>query len=862
MKKLIVSSLLLMIFVPIIAQKGFVVDHTTTDIHAIPGNWIDSAKAKLKIRYFRRSHGSHVDVGGMAALCRFSTEYAEKFNYNATGAGGALHLSTIWHSLDFENDSWVQITRDYLDDPANAEINVVMWAWSSYMYNLDVGQYLIDMEDLIADYGPGGTKIENGERSVPVTFVFQTGCQQKSIERNEEVFIRNQLIRQHCRDNNRILFDFNDLESYNPDGEYFGDAAINGTYTNEHMLGDDCSYRFGSGGRGNWGIEWNAANSETELAQLAADDICVTCEHSMGINEGETKDNSRLHCVLKGRAAWWLWAKLAGWDAEVKNVWTGNYNSDWNNRLNWSKGYFPNAFDNVLIPSGIDAYPVGNFGSSVQVNGLVLESGANLLVPEGVGLKVKTDLELFSDKENYSQIIDNENIIVNGKVLYNKVLTTQAYHYLASPLSNVHSSVFTNTSTGINPNFYVYLEPNAADDWMQGWDYSAALGTMQAGRGYAYYNKNLQAFSLSGGQLNSGDVAIEISNSNNQVPSDGWNLVANPYASAISADEFINENKDVIRGTLYFWDDDNSGGADYTSDDYALWNLAGAIGTGFGTGSGEGSKIPDGFIAPMQGFFVKKTNPGTQQLWFRNSMRTFGQGQYFKTAAQEPKRFKLSLSSRSKKLYNEILIAFATQASNRFDNLYDGIKLKGNTKIAFYSFLNQLQLGIQSFGAKPGEDLVSKSVALGYDVSQSGDYEINIVSGVSFSSEEKLYLEDKLLNTVHNLSENGAYSFTSEKGEYHQRFVLHINPPARLLNQLVTQTIQPQIYSNQHKIIIETSPQCNNANYTIYSLMGFPITQGTITNQKTEISLAAVHKSALVKINYKEGEYTKKVVLE
>lgn len=340
MKYQFILFISLIISISAFSQEGFIINHKHTDISLIPDEWITAAKKNLKIRYFRRSHGSQIDLGGMAALRRYSQEYNSKYAYNLTGANNELMLSVqpsnSWNSLDFENATWVQITRNYLDLPANSNVNVIMWAWSSSFFLCDPYKYIADMESLIGEYGPGGSKIQSGERTVPVTFVFQTACGSRSIERNPIIFAGNKIIREHCITNNRVLFDFNDLECYNPDGVYYGDADQNGNYTNVRRLNDDLAY-FSSNPGGsvyagcrNWGIDWNNANPNTELARLSASAICTSCSHSQGSVEGEVKDNSRLHCVLKGRAAWWLWSKIAGWKDNSLTI-SSNIEIDENN---------------------------------------------------------------------------------------------------------------------------------------------------------------------------------------------------------------------------------------------------------------------------------------------------------------------------------------------------------------------------------------------------------------------------------------------------------------------------------------------------------------------------------------------------
>ncbi|KAF2518821.1 hypothetical protein EYY60_00010, partial [Flavobacterium zhairuonense] len=60
-------------------------------------------------------------------------------------------------------------------------------------------------------------------------------------------------------------------------------------------------------------------------------------------------------------------------------------------------------------------------------------------------------------------------------------------------------------------------------------------------------------------------------------------LLGNPYPSALSADAFITANNTLLDGTLYFWTHNTPvvliGAYQYTTDDYAVYNLSGGTGT-------------------------------------------------------------------------------------------------------------------------------------------------------------------------------------------------------------------------------------------------------------------------------------------
>jgi hypothetical protein len=185
---------------------------------------------------------------------------------------------------------WVTCTRSFLDNPANAHVNVIMWSWCSISGH-DAQRYVDNMEILVGEYPE-------------VAFVFMTGHAEGQGENlmPGSVHFNNQLIRQHCRENGRVLFDFADIEAYDPDGSYFWDLG----------MWDNLDYQ----GGGNWAHEWLAANPGSELDQLTTGDGvagyygCGSCAHS------DSPSEARLNCILKGRAAWWMFARLAGWQPE------------------------------------------------------------------------------------------------------------------------------------------------------------------------------------------------------------------------------------------------------------------------------------------------------------------------------------------------------------------------------------------------------------------------------------------------------------------------------------------------------------------------------------------------------------------
>jgi len=273
-KKYYLFSLLILILLlklnSLHAQEAIIIDHRCTDLTQIPANWIDSVQAKMKFHYAHTSHGSQLITG----LTMIENNFA---GYDFAVLGSALPLEEGAFCIFDGQEDGTYITPDKYWRTAsgmqktvnvitnNQDINVSMWSWCGEMSTNDsaeVERYIDSIEVLEA-------------RFPQVQFVYMTGHTDGTgaASGNNLRASNNQLL-EYCIANGKVLFDFEDIESWDPDGTY---------YTN---TSDDCA----------WCTNWCNNYPEECLT-------CSECAHSHCYN-----------CYLKGKALWWMMARLAGWD--------------------------------------------------------------------------------------------------------------------------------------------------------------------------------------------------------------------------------------------------------------------------------------------------------------------------------------------------------------------------------------------------------------------------------------------------------------------------------------------------------------------------------------------------------------------
>jgi hypothetical protein len=282
----------------VMAGEPVIIDHNCTDISKIPEFAIIQAKERLHIAYGHTSHGSQLISGmGTDGGTQLDDFLANSPEYQTTPGLYLWHEGPMAGHLDLDDyamggdvgyyPQWVNNTRSYLGDPDpqtgrgtnHPDVNVIIWSWCGQAADRTeetmISTYLAPMSQLEEDY-PN------------IIFVYMTG-HLNGTGTTGNLYQRNEQIRDYCRINSKVLYDFADIESYDPDG------LVN---YNELIANDNCDYDSdGNGSRErNWAIEWQNSHIEGE------DWWPSGAAHSQHLNGNR-----------KGYAAWWLWAVLAGW---------------------------------------------------------------------------------------------------------------------------------------------------------------------------------------------------------------------------------------------------------------------------------------------------------------------------------------------------------------------------------------------------------------------------------------------------------------------------------------------------------------------------------------------------------------------
>jgi hypothetical protein len=246
------------------------------------------------------------------------------------------------------------------------------------------------------------------------------------------------------------------------------------------------------------------------------------------------------------------------------------------------------------------------------------------------------------------------------------------------------------------------------------------------------------------GPLNMGNIALPVTYTSSGVSAnDGWNLVANPYASAIDWNAFYDAATDYsnLSPTIYIYNASNSS--------YTSFNAVSNAGIG---------SLSNGIIPSGAAFWVQSIG-ASPSLTMKEIYKTaLTPAAVFKTTSGQftIKVIKDSITS------DEAGFKYLTEATAGYDR-YDIKKLKGST-VDISSIGNDgsfLSMNCKPFNGH------SDTILLSLGFANSGEYTMKFgeVDAMGIGSEFGVYLVDEFKQQITDLRNTSTYTFTVDKND-------------------------------------------------------------------------------------------------
>ncbi|NVN96029.1 MAG: T9SS type A sorting domain-containing protein [Bacteroidetes bacterium] len=469
------------------------------------------------------------------------------------------------------------------------------------------------------------------------------------------------------------------------------------------------------------------------------------------------------------------------------------------------------------------------FGGNLTIN-----ANKTLTIISGKLLNVNGNFLIKSDATGTGSLI-HSNTLIGTMERYIPIATSDDFHLLASPIA---SQEINNEFNPQVQSFYTWNETNGS--WLAFEDPS--FGTINGGnnflqgKGYAvsYSSTSTKSFT---GVLNQGTISTNLTFTPGSY--EGWNLLANPYPSAIN----WNTASGYSRAML-----EDAGVGNYA---YWIWNPTnGNYGTYISNGF-FGTNGVSNFIAPAQGFWVKAISTSFP-FSINNYAREHASQNWLKSCTSSSNTIRLNVSSTENNYTDEMIVSFGYNtdlggAEKMFSLYHDAPSIFSNKLNKNWSINNLTSI------------INNTIVPVSFKAGKNGIFTISATELNSFTNATYIYLKDLTTNTLSNLNQNPNYTFAANYNDDVHRFqLIFALSSLDVSNKTIKNT---NIYSNNKTIYINSNETIKQI--AIYNTMGQLIKN--VENSTGSIIISMNDNTSgyyIVRVICKNNVYSEKVFIK
>ena len=493
---------------------------------------------------------------------------------------------------------------------------------------------------------------------------------------------------------------------------------------------------------------------------------------------------------------------------------------------------------------GEDKISLRNNGATSKFN---LGTKASIVVKTNGVLKNTGKFTIKSDATGTGSLITNGGVVNAGTFNIERHIAYTGMGTFSSPVVDANMGMF------LNKTYKVYKHQEYLRQY--GSPYSLVTGTSEVinkVEGYFVdYNSLISDSKITyTGVPTTGNTSFILSSTKYNEENNmyyGWNLIGNPYPSAIDLDKvFAVNNIDSIGATVYYFN-----GA---TDSWLVYNRT------------QPSVNSAYKIVPIgQAFFI--------QLKGGNADYTFTLNNSMRVESNDNINFGNSNSSAKKSVGKKELIVYPensftlnstmnnntdkayyfwnNNATSEFDVVYDSHKLLSwNSKMPnVYFYSGDVKTALQ-------QENGNETVAVGFKASANEQVEFSLDNPKTFT---EVILEDKNEDKYIDLLKNN-YTFTSTSND-NERFVLHLTEVTLATDNITAEDVK--IYSAESKIYLKLNKETSNLKVDVYNTYGALVYASKLngSKQKQVVDANLHHGVYVVKFTIGNTIITKSILI-